>query len=67
MQVVTMTNRWSRWYEGYDPKKRKEKNLEKSRIEVDDFPESVRKQLGSVTRLIRKLKAAVEEELKPPA
>ena len=64
MQVLTMTKRWGRWYEGFDSKKRKEKDLEKSRIEVEDLPDSVRKHLKSVTGQIQKLKKAVEEELK---
>ena len=64
-QIVTMTNRWERWFGGFDPEQRKRKNLEKSRVEFDDLPETVRKQLGSVMKQTRKLKEAVEEELKP--
>jgi len=64
MQVLTMTKRWGRWYEGFDSKKRKEKDLEKSRIEVEDLPDSVRKHLKSVSGQIQKLKDAVKEELK---
>ena len=63
-QIITMSNRWSRWFEGFTPKKRQEKGLEKSRIEVDDLPDSVGKLVKSVTGQIQKLKKAVEEELK---
>ena len=58
-QIITMTKRWGRWYKVFDPKKRKEKNLEKSRIEVDDFQDSVRKQLKSATGQIQKLQLGI--------
>ena len=63
-QIVIMTKRWGRWYEGFDSGKRKKKKLKKSRIEVEDLPDFVRKHLKSVTGQIQKLKKAVEEELK---
>ena len=64
-QVTKMCERWSRWYEGYDSTERKDKTPAKNRIEVDDLPDSVRKSLKRVSGQIRKLKMAVEQELKP--
>jgi hypothetical protein len=63
-QIVTMTNRWSRWFEGFDSTRSKDKTTAKSRIEVDDLPASVCKSLKAVSGQIRKLKVAVEQELK---
>ena len=67
MQVQTMTNRWSRWYAGFDSQQDDEQKQDTSRIELDDLPEPIRKQLKSSARQIQKLKTAVEEELKPSA
>ncbi len=64
-QIITMSNRWSRWYAGYDLASSGEKESGKSRIEVDDLPESIRKPLKAVSGQIRKLKTAVEQELRP--
>jgi hypothetical protein len=64
-QIVTMTNRWGRWFEGFDSTGRKGKTPAMSRIEVDDLPESVYKSLKAVSAQIRKLKMAVEQELRP--
>ena len=65
-QIITMTNRWERWFGGFDPEQRKRKNLEKSRVEVDDLPEAVHKQLKSAMKQIQKLKEVVEKELQSP-
>ena len=64
-QIITMTNRWSRWFAGINPKKRKEHDLGKDRIEVDDLPQSIGKSLKQVSEQIQKLKMAVEQELRP--
>ncbi|MCH7725987.1 MAG: hypothetical protein IH991_05830 [Planctomycetes bacterium] len=64
-QIVKMSERWGRWYEGYDSTERKDKAPAKNRIEVDDLPESIGKSLKRVSGQIRKLKMAVEQELKP--
>jgi hypothetical protein len=63
IQVQTMTNRWSRWYAGFDPQADNGKDLDKSRIGLDDLPEPIRKQLKSSARQIEKLKDAVIKEL----
>jgi hypothetical protein len=65
MQVQTMTNRWSRWFTGFDRRQNDEQEQDTSRIGLDDLPEPIRKQLKSSARQIQKLKTAVEEELKP--
>ena len=65
IQVQTMTNRWCRWYAGFDRQQDDEQEQDKNRIGLDDLPEPIRKQLKSSARQIQKLKKAVEEELKP--
>ena len=64
-QIITMTNRWGRWFAGFDSTGRKNKTAVESRIEVDDLPDSVCKSLKRASGQIQKLKMAVEQELKP--
>ncbi|MBC8869803.1 MAG: hypothetical protein H8E44_10315 [Planctomycetes bacterium] len=60
VQIANMTGRWLRWVKVLEPGEEGEAEGE---ITFDDLPESVRKELKSASRSIRKLRDAALREL----